>query len=344
MTATRQSTDRTHRVHLVLYPGFKALEAVGPLSVMSYANQHLRAAGHAGGYDVTIMASEPGPVRSDTLMSLEASASLSDETALGTVFIVGAADIEAALDREPRLVDWCRRRAFDAERFAALCTGSFFLAAAGVLDGKRAATHWNYAQRLQALFPGLQVDADAIFVQDGNLWTSAGVTAAIDLALAFVEHDFGRDIALRVARDMVMYLKRPGGQSQFSTVLTTQMTGSVGMRDIQTWMGANLDRRITLEDMAARAGMSVRSFTRAFAAELGVSPMVHLEQLRCERAKTLLLDTDLPMKNVAFRAGFSSDEQMRKVFRRRFALTPRDYRERFKTTQVTPAPAATPAA
>lgn len=265
-----------------------------------------------------------------------AGAGLPGEAPLGTVFILGAQEIETVLTREAELVALCRRRAFEAERFAALCTGSFILAAAGLLDGRKAGTHWNYAARLQALFPEIDVDADAIFVQDGRLWTSAGVTAAIDLTLAVVEQDFGRDIALRVARDMVMYLKRPGGQSQFSTMLTGQLNSSSGMRDIRTWLGIRFDQLMSLDDIAAQARMSVRSFTRAFAAECGVTPMAYLEGLRCDRAKTLLLDTDLPMKTVAFRSGFSSDEQMRKMFRRRFALSPGDYRAGFKTAGMVP--------
>lgn len=337
MTRTAPSAKEHHRsVTLVVYPDFKALEAIGVLAVLSYAGQHLQRAGLSGGYHVTIAAPEPGPVRSDTLMSLDASAALPETAPLDTVFVVGAQNIETVLTRETALVDWCRRRAIEAGRFAALCTGSFILAAAGLLDGRKTATHWNYAARLQALFPAAEVDANAIFVQDGTLWTSAGVTAAIDLALAFVEQDFGRDIALRVARDMVMYLKRPGGQSQFSTMLTGQMSCSADMRDVQIWLSMRVDQPMTLEDMAAQAKMSVRSFTRAFAAECGVTPMAYLEGLRCDRAKTLLLDTDLPMKTVAFRSGFSSDEQMRKVFRRRFSLSPRDYRARFKTAKMTP--------
>lgn len=320
-------------IGLVIYPGFKTLEATGPLSVLHYANEHLRAAGQAGGYDVTIMAPLPGHIRSDTLMSLEATSALPDAALPDTIFIVGAAQIEEALAREELLLHWCRRHASKAKRFAALCTGSFFLAAAGLLDGRRAATHWNYAARLQQLFPEVEVDPDAIFVQSGALWTSAGVTAAIDLSLAFVEQDHGRDIALRVARDMVMYLKRPGGQSQFSSLLTGQMAGASGMADIRTWISLNMDQAMTLDDMAGQAGMSLRSFTRAFTADTGVSPMNFLETLRCERAKTLLLDSDLPLKTVAFRAGFSSDEQMRKVFRRRFSLAPRDYRARFSTSR-----------
>lgn len=320
----------SHRVHVVIYPGFKSMEAVGPVNVLSYANRHLAARGDPRRYDITLAAPEPGMVPSDTLISLEAGPL--PEGPLATVMVAGALDIQAALAREAGLVEWCRRRAFEAERFAALCSGSFFLAAAGVLDGRCAATHWSVAELLQSRFPKVRVDADAIFVQDGSLWTSAGVTAAIDLALAFVEQDFGRDLALAVARDLVIYLKRPGGQSQFSAALTSQMRGPPGMRDIQAWLLANLDRPLRIPDMAARAGMSPRNFTRLFAAELGTTPASYLEGVRCERAKALLLDCDLPLKAIAFRCGFTSDEQLRKAFLRRFSLTPRDYRDRFRTT------------
>lgn len=322
------------KVSLIVYPGFKTLEATGPLSVLGYASQHLAAAGHRGGYDVTIAAPALGAVRSDTLMSLEAEVTLRDLEACDTVMIAGAPSIEEVVQAEPEVVRWCRRHGRDTLRCAALCTGSFFLAEAGLLDGQRAATHWNYADRLRQRFPGIVVDADAIFVQAGNFWTSAGVTAAIDLALAFVEQDYGRDIALAVARDMVMYLKRPGGQSQFSTLLTGQAAVASGIGDVLTWMSARLDQPLTLEGIAGAAGMSVRSLTRGFTAEFGASPMATLERLRCERAKALLLDTDLPLKTVAFRAGFQTDEQMRKAFRRRFALSPRDYRARFASARA----------
>lgn len=324
--------DERRQVALIIYPGFKTLEASGPLSVLGYASQHLAAAGYSSGYDITIAAPYSGQVPSDTAMTLEAPVQIADLDAHETVMIAGAAQIEEALCKQQELVAWCRDNAQNFTRCAALCTASFFLAEAGLLDGKCAATHWNYAERLRQRFPQVDVDADAIFVQAGSVWTSAGVTAALDLTLAFVEQDYGRDIALAVARDMVMYLKRPGGQSQFSTLLTGQMTGTSSMNDVLTWMSERLERPLTLDDIATERGMSVRSLTRAFAAEFGASPMTLLEALRCDRAKALLLDTDLPLKTVAYRAGFQSDEQMRKAFRRRYSLSPRDYRARFATS------------
>lgn len=323
--------DQRRQVALIVYPGFKTLEATGPLSVLSYASQHLAAAGYTGGYDVTIAAPTAGPIPSDTLMTLGATVALDDLGTPETVLIASAPKIEEVLRNEDRLVAWCRENGRDVTRCAALCTGSFFLAEAGLLEGQSAATHWNYADRLRQRFPKLQVDPDAIFVQAGNFWTSAGVTAAIDLTLAFVEQDYGRDIALAVARDMVMYLKRPGGQSQFSTLLAGQMSGTSRMSDVLNWMSERLDQPLTLDEIARAQGMSVRSLSRAFTSEFGASPMTMLEGLRCDRAKALLLDTDLPLKSVAYKAGFQSDEQMRKAFRRRFSLSPRDYRARFAT-------------
>ncbi|WEX85732.1 GlxA family transcriptional regulator [Sinorhizobium garamanticum] len=322
----------THAIDVVIYPGFKSMEAVGPVNVFTYANRHLERRGDPRRYDIRITAPDPGMIPSDTLLSLEATAKLAADDVADTVMITGAPDIERALDETPMIVDWCRANSGKIPRLAALCSGSFFLAASGALDGRRATTHWSVATLLQQRFPRVQVAADAIFIQDGNLWTSAGVSAAIDLALAFVEHDFGRDLALEVARDLVIFLKRPGGQSQFSTTLTSQMTTSPSVRELQSWVLANLGNPIKVDDLARRAGMSVRNFARLFQKETHTTPAEFIEIARCERAMGLLLDTNLPMKTIAFRCGFPSDEQMRKVFQRRFSLTPREYRERFKTT------------
>ena len=204
-----------HRVDLVVYPGFKALEAIGPMSVFDYANVHLRQKGQPDGYTVRVVAAQTGLVQSDTLMGLQATHTLTQLEADGTgctVLLVGSRHIEQVLAASPNLVDWVARVAPLVGRMIALCSGSFFLAAAGVLNGRRTATHWSVAGLLAQRFPKIDVDADAIYVRDGSYWTSAGVTAGIDLALAVVEQDFGHALALDVARDLVMYLKRPGGQ------------------------------------------------------------------------------------------------------------------------------------
>lgn len=321
-------------VDIIIYPGFKSMEAVGPVNVFTYANRHLQSSNDPRRYDIRVSAPQPGYVSSDTLLSIEATAGLATRDLPHTVMITGAPDIDRALEASPTIVDWCRVNSSKVPRLAGLCSGSFFLAASGALNGKRATTHWSVAGLLQQRYPGVQVVADAIFVQDGNLWTSAGVTAAIDLALAFVEQDFGRDLALQVARDLVIFLKRPGGQSQFSTLLTSQMTASPGIREIQSWVLANLDQPLRVDDLSARAGMSVRNFARRFFKETHTTPAEFIEIARCEQAMGLLLDTNLPMKTIAFRSGFPSDEQLRKVFQKRFSLTPREYRERFKTTNA----------
>lgn len=200
-------------VDIIVYPGFKAMEAVGPMSVFEYANLHPAWRKRATGYDVCIASSRLGPVMSDTLMSLDATKVINTLALPDNAIIVGARHIQVALADGGAIVDWVAQVSPGIKRLAALCSGAFFLAAAGVLDGRRTTTQWSVADRLQADFPAVEVNAEAIFVRAGNLWTSAGVTAGMDLALALVEEDYGRDPALEVATEMVVYLKRPGGQS-----------------------------------------------------------------------------------------------------------------------------------
>lgn len=330
----RAKPDKVTTVDIVLYPGFKALEAIGPMSVFEYANLHLQQAGRAPGYDVRIAAAKRGPVQSDTLMSLQATKTLDTLALPDNAIIVGARDIERALTDGAALIAWIEHACPRLPRLAALCSGTFFLAAAGVLDGKRATTHWSVAGRLQADYPAVQVEADAIFIRSDNLWTSAGVTAGIDLALALVEDDFGRDLALRVATDLVVYLKRPGGQSQFSTHLLGERTARPGIRDIVQWIQDNLHERPTVAGLASKAMMSERHFARVFQQEVGLTALEFIEACRFERATQLLSDPSLPLKTVAARACFSDEAQMRRAFRKKIGISPALYRERFATTGV----------
>lgn len=322
-----------HRVDLVVYPGFKALEAVGPMSVFDYANVHLRQHGRPDGYAVRIVAAEAGPVASDTLMALTAThtlAELEQDGAGCTVLLVGSRNIEQVLAASPDLVAWTARVAPQVDRMIALCSGSFFLAAAGLLDGRRAATHWSVAGLLAQRYPRIAVDADAIYVRDGRFWTSAGVTAGIDLALAVVEQDFGHALALEVARDLVMYLKRPGGQSQFSVQLATQATGHRGVQAVQQWVLAHLDQRLDLAALAGQAAMSERHFRRVFQQETGQSPSAFVETARLEAAKQLLEGQGhWPLKTVAAKVGLGSEQALRQLFVRRLGISPTVYRERF---------------
>ena len=332
-----------HRIELVIYPGFKALEAIGPMSVFDYANVHLRARGRSDGYEVRIAARQAGAVRSDTLMALEATSSLAELEGgdLGcTVVIVGSRHIEKVLDASGELVQWLGRVAPRVRRLIALCSGGFFLAEAGLLDGRRAATHWSVAALLAQRYPRVQVDADAIYVRDEvrdgesggarQLWTSAGVTAGIDLALAVVEQDFGHALALEVARDLVMYLKRPGGQSQFSVPLAAQATQHRGVQAVQQWVLAHLEQPLTLARMAEQAAMSERHFRRVFQQETGQSPSAFVETARLEAAKQLLENqSQWPLKTVAAHVGLGSEQALRQLFVRRLGITPVAYRERF---------------
>lgn len=267
-------------------------------------------------------------------MSLNASKAINTLALPNDAIIVGARNIQSALSGARPIVNWAAAVSEKIERLAALCSGTFFLAAAGLLDGKRATTHWSVAHLLKEQFPAVKVDADAIFIRSGNIWTSAGVTAGIDLALAFVEEDFGRELALEVARDMVVYLKRPGGQSQFSTQLKSQGTIQPNIREIQNWILAHLHERLSVANLADMARMSLRNFTRVFHQEVGLSTLEFIEMARFEQAGQLLADLNLPIKTVATRCGFTTDDHMRRAFQKRLGITPKIYRERFATTGV----------
>lgn len=321
-------------IDIVVYPGFKAMEAIGPMSVFEYANLHLQRRGQASAYDVRVASEHIGPVRSDTLMSLDATKALSTLALPDNAIIVGARHIDAALAEGAALVDWIAAVAPRIGQLTALCSGALFLAAAGVLDGHRATTHWSVAPRLRAQYPAVEVDADAIFVRSGNIWTSAGVTAGIDLALALVERDLGRELALEVATEMVVYLKRPGGQSQFSSHLLSERTTRPNIRELQAWILENLHERLAVADLARKAAMSERHFARVFQHEVGMSTQEFIELSRFERATQLLGNLDLPLKTVAARACFRDEAHMRRVFMKKLGITPKVYRERFATTGI----------
>jgi len=321
-------------VDIVVYPGFKAMEAIGPMSVFEYANLHLQRRGKAPGYDVRIASYKTGPVHSDTLMSLDATKVLNAIALPDKAIIVGTRHIQDALLESAAIIDWVAEVSPSIKCLAALCSGAFFLAAAAVLDGRRATTHWSVADRLQADYPAIEVDADAIFIRSANIWTSAGVTAGIDLALALVEGDFGRDLALEVATEMVVYLKRPGGQSQFSSHLLSERTTRPNIRELQNWILDNLHERLSVSQLAQKAMMSERHFARVFVQEVGLSTQEFIELCRFERATQLLVDLALPLKTVATRACFRDEAHMRRVFLKKLGIAPKVYRERFATTGV----------
>jgi len=322
-----QKSGRARRVDVVIYPGFKALEAVGVVNVFEYANTRLLEAGLPAAYALRLCAPVPGMIASDTQIVLEARHGLTLEADLA--LIVGARDIDRALADQPGLVEWSRRMARQPTTLVGLCSGAFFLAESGLLDGRRATTHWRLSSQLARRYPRIEVVEDAIFLQAGRIWTSAGVTAALDLSLALVERDLGLDMALAVARDLVVYLKRPGGQSQFSQYLHSQMTQHTSVRHLQEWILGNLDRPLGIAELSARAAMSPRNLGRVFRREAGCSPAAFVERGRVELARRLLEDGKAPLKQLARRCGFSSDDHLRRVFQRQLGITPRAYQQRF---------------
>ena len=322
------------RVEIVIYPEFKLFEAVAPMTVFHYANKHLELTGKRPFYDVHLLSDEAGAIFSDTGTPLVAEPIFSKLSQAHTILLVGSHDILTAVGRHPKIIDWTAQIAPKTKRLAGLCSGAFFLASAGLLNGKNATTHWRMGEALQRLYPDIHVDADAIFIQQGNLWTSAGVSAATDLALAFVEDDLGSDLALNVARDLVVHLKRSGGQSQFSADLTAQSTSIPPVRIAQQWMLENLADKISIPQVADVAKMSLRSFNRLFLNETGVSPSEFLEGGRLEKARRLIADSDRPFKSIAFECGFQTTERMRHTFQKHLALTPAEYRKRIKQMKL----------
>jgi transcriptional regulator GlxA family with amidase domain len=252
---------------------------------------------------------------------------------LDTVMVAGGP--EAALREAATgtgLVPWIARRAPHTRRVASVCTGAFVLGVCGLLDGRRATTHWSAAKALETVVPGTEVVADAIFVGDGHIFTSAGVTAGIDLALAFVEQDCGPAVALNVARDLVLYLRRVGGQSQFSASLAAQASAADSLRGIVAWIEEHPDADLSVPALADRAAMSERTFARAFLGETGMTPARFVELVRLDRAKQLLETTGWPLPRVAQRSGLGSAATLTRTFRRRLGITPQDYRGRFRIT------------
>ncbi len=314
-------------IEVVAFPAVQMLDVTGPLQVFATTNEMLAAAGKTPAYTLRVVAKSGKHVTTSAGLGFAAEALSPIGAALDTLMIAGGPGVHAAAG-DPALLDWVRKRAAAARRTASVCTGALLLAAAGVLDGRRAATHWSYCAELAERFPAVQVEADPIFVRDGPVWTSAGVTAGIDLALALVEEDLGRDMALAVARYLVVFLKRPGGQAQFSTALSLQAAEDrFGV--LHGWIGAHLAHDLSLPVLAAQAGMSERSFSRHYLAATGLTPARAVERLRVEAARRLLSESRLPAKRIAQRCGFGSEETMRRSFLRQIATTPQDYRARF---------------
>jgi transcriptional regulator GlxA family with amidase domain len=323
----RFAPNAVRLIEVLAFPSVQLLDVAGPLQVFASANDLAAEAGTMPPYALRVVAKGGRGVTASAGLGLAAGPLTPGNSTLDTLLVAGGQGIEAAA-ADPVLVDWVRERATEARRIASVCTGAFLLAASGVLDGRRAATHWSLCDELARRFPRVRVEADPIFVRDGPVWTSAGVTAGIDLALALVEQDLGRAAALAVARYLVVFLKRPGGQAQFSTALSLQAAEDE-FGALHDWINGHLADDISLPLLARQAGMSERSFSRRYVAAAGLTPRRALERLRVEAARRLLSESRLPVKRISQRCGFGSEETMRRSFLRLLAVTPQDYRARF---------------
>jgi transcriptional regulator GlxA family with amidase domain len=314
-------------IEVLAFDNVQLLDVAGPLQVFATANDLARHAGGPAPYRLTVVAAEGPSVATSAGLGLVVAPLPSAETELDTLIIAGGFGVNAA-SADPALVSWLRGRAPAARRLASVCSGAFLLAAAGLLKGRRVATHWTRCAELARRHPDLIVERDPIFIRDGDIWTSAGITAGIDLALALVEEDLGRTAALAVARQLVVFLKRPGGQAQFSAALSLQQ-GQDRFGALHSWVGQNLSEDLSTPQLAGHAGMSERTFLRRYREATGVTPAKALERLRVEAAQRLLCDSGDPLKRIATRCGFGSEDTMRRSFLRVAGVLPQDYRRRF---------------
>ncbi|SJZ38512.1 transcriptional regulator, AraC family with amidase-like domain [Enhydrobacter aerosaccus] len=316
-------------VTILALPGVQLLDVSGPLDVFAQAN--VEAAAEL--YRLRIVTHGPREITSSSGLRLLADTVIGDKdgTPSHTLLVAGG---PTAADRvpPPALLDWLRQQARAARRYGSVCTGAFVLAAAGLLDGKRITTHWSGAQRLAERYPEVQVDADAIHVRDGKLRTAAGVTAGLDLALALVEEDFGRELAMKVAAQLVMFFKRPGGQLQFSQRGDIAPAGRSILQEIQRWAAAHPAADLSVGNLAKRAGLSSRHFARLFLHEVGTTPAAWVEEVRIGAARRHLETGTKTPKQVAGLCGFANADTLRRTFARHVGVTPAEYRKRFAST------------
>jgi transcriptional regulator GlxA family with amidase domain len=330
----RSDATRTRRIGFLVYPNIEIIDLCGPLDAFVYADYWARERKRPDelGYDVRVIAPKPGPVKTMCGVDIVATHGLEDVTeGLDTLIVVGGIGVVQACDN-PELVEWVKTMARGVRRLASVCTGAFLLAAAGLLTNRRVTTHWGYCEQLAAAYPSLRVDPNLIFVRDGNIYTSGGITSGIDLALALIEEDLGRDIPRFVAGTMVVFLRRPGGQTQFSPFLLSEAKNRHDIRQLQAWIIAHPAAEHTVGNLADRVAMSPRNFARFFQSETGTTPGKFVEQARVEAARCKLEQTVLPVDTIAEQCGFGNAERMRRTFQRLFQVSPHDYRARFRST------------
>jgi len=329
-------------IAILIFPEVEALDVIGPAEVFATATDLVsqRFGSSSPAYSIVLCAPRKGRVLTSSGVELFACKSLDDLTqCVDTLIIAGGKGVTPAL-RDQRLLEWIRKIARHSRRVCSVCAGAFLLAEAGLLRSRRVTTHWRLCDKLAQAYPDVVVERDPIFLRDGNVFTSAGVTAGIDLSLALVEADHGGEIALAVARELVMFLKRPGGQSQFSVELRSQASREP-IREVQSWVAENLASELSLEVLARRAAMSPRNFTRVFKRATGMTPATFVELARVEKARRCLEASSAGVEAVASQCGFGTSESMRRAFLRTIRVPPASYRERFCTPGVSASAKAT---
>jgi transcriptional regulator GlxA family with amidase domain len=317
------------RIVFVIYPGVTLLDVAGPVQAFSSANNTEIADGRRV-YEVVIVSPEGGPVSTDCMVDL-GSATLDQATTepIDTLIVAGGNGVFDALEQQA-LVSWIKLQSADCRRIASTCMGSFLTAAAGLLEGQSVTTHWRQVEELQRRFPKIDVKRDPLFVRNGNMWSSAGVTAGIDLALAMIEEDMGHEAAMQVAQALVVFFKRSGGQSQFSDVLTIQAAETDGLfADLHAWIAGHLQSDLSVPKLAERLAMSPRSFSRKYKERTGATPAKTVELMRVDSAKRSLARSSLSLGKIAFNAGFIDEQRLRRAFRRHVGTSPSAYREKF---------------
>ncbi len=337
---------RPRRIGILAFDGAEILDVAGPLDVFATANAMRAGSGaRAPAYEIVLLAPRAGRIRTWAGVELGPVRSFRRCGRLDTLLIAGGSDegVRTAL-RTPGLVRWLRSSSRGTRRVGSVCTGAFVLAAAGLLDGRRATTHWNALDRLRDEHPAVEVEPDALYVRDGRYFTAAGVTAGMDLTLALVEEDLGRRVSMAVARYLVVFLKRPGGQTQFSGHLAAQAGRTDRFDDLLAWISEHPAADLSVSALARRAAMSARHFARTFHDQVGVTPAKWVERLRLDYARRLLEETDEPIKRIADAAGFGTPETLRRTMSRHLRVGPDAYRARFARRAGGPQPSSQPRA